>query len=269
LEVIAKEPWAKGPMHRIRSEDIARFIDGLMSKGHKGKPCSAATAQRYLSVISAMLKWAVRRGYVKTNPARGIERPRSLGEDREVYLTPEEARALVDAASGEFRPVVMFALGTGCRRGEILALRWKDVDVTRGTVYIRAEHSKTREGRSIYLPASVLGALEGLRRARGTLRLDREDQVFQLLDGGPWTAEAVRRHFACAVRRCERLPRDKARVLRFHDLRHTYASISVHAGVPIQTVSRMLGHSSPQMTMRYTHLCPDDRKWSCPGFVDT
>jgi integrase len=260
LDVIAKEPWAKGPMHRIRSEDIARFIDGLMSKGHRGKPCSAATAQRYHSVVSAMLKWAMRRGYVKMNPARGIERPRSAGKDREVYLTPEEARALVDAASDLFRPLVVFALGTGCRRGEILALQWRDVDLEKGEVRVRAENSKTRAGRSIPVPVAVRTALEAVRGSQDVRQLDREDHAFQLPDGEPWTPGAVRKEFEAAVERCKALPSDKAAQLRFHDLRHTYASVAVQAGVPIHTVSRMLGHASLHMTMRYAHLCPDDRR---------
>ncbi len=260
LDVIAKEAWAKRPMHRIRSEDIARFIDALMSKGHKGKPCSAATAQRYLSVISAMLKWAMRRGYVKTNVARGIERPRSPGKDREVYLTPEEARALVDAASDAFRPLVVFALGTGCRRGEILGLQWRDVDLEKGEVRVRAENSKTRAGRSVPVPAAVRASLEAVRGSQEVRQLDREDHVFQLANGEPWTPVAVRAEFEAAVERCKTLPADKTAALRLHDLRHTYASVAVQAGVPIQTVSRMLGHASLHMTMRYAHLCPDDRR---------
>jgi integrase len=258
LEVIAKEPWAKGPMHRIRSEDIARFLEELMTKGHKGKKCSGATAQRYLSVLSAMLKWAVQRGYIPTNPARGVRRPRSEHREREVFLTAEEAVAFVDAASDDFRPLVVFALGTGFRRGEVLGLEWRDVDLENGEVRVRAEISKSGRGRTVALPDDVRATLEAVRGSQGVRRLDREDRVFQLDGGRPWTVEAVRHHFAAAVKRAGAALAGKGEKLRFHDLRHSHASLAARAGVPIQTVSRLMGHSSLTVTMRYAHLFPDD-----------
>ncbi len=71
---------------------------------------------------------------------------------------------------------------------------------------------------------------------------------------------AVRYRFRRAVEACAELPDHKATAVRFHDMRHTYASIAVQNGVPLQTVSRMLGHQTIEMTMRYAHWCPDDRK---------
>jgi len=83
--------------------------------------------------------------------------------------------------------------------------------------------------------------------------------VFQLADGRAWTGEAVRHHFEAARGRCADVLAENAGV-RFHDLRHTYASFLVHRGQPIQTVSRILGHRSLHMTMRYAHLYAEDRQ---------
>lgn len=259
LDVIAEEAWAKGPMHRIRREDVAAFVDKIKASGRRGKPCSAGTANRYLSVISAVLQWAVREGTIPANVARGAERYSEKGSAREVYLTAQEAHALTVAASEAFRSLVTFALLTGCRRGEILALRWKDVDLEEARVHVRAENSKTAEGRTIDLAASLVTVLRALRAAQGVPRGGRENPVFQLADGRAWTGEAVRHHFESARARCKVLPEDKARV-RFHDLRHTFASLALKKGVSIATLSRMLGHRSIHMTMRYAHLCPDDRR---------
>lgn len=82
--------------------------------------------------------------------------------------------------------------------------------------------------------------------------------MFQLADGQPWTVEAVRHHFPAAVKRAGASLGGKGEKLRFHNLRHTYASLAAQAGVPIQTVSRLMGHSSLVVTMGHAHLFPDD-----------
>ena len=90
-------------------------------------------------------------------------------------------------------------------------------------------------------------------------RLDRSDAVFQTGAGDPLTKRVLRRHFLEAVAACGDLPTEKKGV-RFHDLRHTYASLALQSGVPLASVSRILGHTCLQTTMRYAHWCPDDRR---------
>jgi integrase len=259
LDVIAEEPWAKGPMHRIRQEDVRRFVEAMKAKGRRGTSCSGGTANRYLSALSAVLQWAVRERYIKMNPARGIERFSEKGTGRKLYLRADQARALIAAASEAFRPLVTFALLTGCRRGEILSLRWRDVDLDKARVEVRAENSKTGEGRTIDIPADLVAALRFVRASQRVRDIRGDDNVFQLADGRAWTGEAVRHHFEAARSRCKDVLAENAGV-RFHDLRHTYASFLVHRGQPIQTVSRILGHRSLHMTMRYAHLYAEDRQ---------
>ena len=115
-----------------------------------------------------------------------------------------------------------------------------------------------RDGRRpVPLPPGLVDILRGERPGQRVRKIDGEDHVFQF-DGRPWTGKLVRGHFLRAVRACKELPEHKRRV-RFHDLRHTYASLGVQNGVPLATMSRILGHSCLQTTMRYAHWCPDDR----------
>ena len=110
------------------------------------------------------------------------------------------------------------------------------------------------------LPPDLVALLSTLRRSQRSVRLDGDEPVFQRDGGKPWTVDAVRYHFRRAVEACTELPDHKAAAVRFHDMRHTYASIAVQNGVPLQTVSRILGHQTIEMTMRYAHWCPDDRR---------
>ncbi len=259
FNVISREPFAKLALRDVHRRDVSRFVDRLAIKGPRGKPCAGATINRYLASISALYRWAIREESASQNPAQGIERFNERGAARELYLDADEAWALIEACSERLRPVVTFALATGCRRGEILSLRWKDVQWKRGEVFIRAENSKTSKGRPVPLPESVVRLLERLRSDQAARRIDGADFVFEAKRGAAWTWTTLRREFELAVGQCDTLPPSKAAELRFHDLRHTYGSLAVQNGVPLQTVSRILGHTTLQMTMRYAHWCGADR----------
>ena len=112
--VIKREPWSKLPLREIQRNDVARFAARLTKQGPRGKPCAGSTVNRYLASISALFRWAIREGYASTNPAHDVDRFSERGTAREMYLEASEARALVEACSEQFRPIVAFALGTGC-----------------------------------------------------------------------------------------------------------------------------------------------------------
>ena len=259
LGQVEKLPWAKRPMRKVRRDDIQRWVDQMVSTGiGKKRACLHSTANRYLATLSTLFKWAKRMRLVDENPVRDVERFSEKGTAREMYLTADEARALLRASSEIFRPLLTFALGTGCRRGEIMSLRWQDVSLKTSEVYIRSENSKTHKGRPVPLPEGLVGILRDMRREQRVRQLDRQDPVFQLPGGEPWTGKSVRGHFLRAVRDCDKLPAEK-RCVRFHDLRHTYASLGVQNGIALETMSRILGHSTILTTMRYAHWCRDDR----------
>lgn len=140
------------------------------------------------------------------------------------------------------REIVIIALNTGCRRGEILNLKWKHVDLKHGFIVIA--DSKNGESRNIPINADLADMLNDISR-----RID-SPYVFVNPDTGT-RYQDVKKSFATALSEASIMD------FRFHDLRHTFASHLVMGGVDITTVSRLLGHKSLTMTLRYSHLAPN------------
>lgn len=218
---------------------------------------SVATVNRYRSLVSTVYRWAKRKGYVRGNPAADAAKHSEKGRGRETFLTADECRALVESCPAALAPVVRFALATGMRKGEVLGLRWRDVDLERREAVVVAANAKSKRSRVVGLTTDVHGMLAGMRLARPKPTMDDSDRVFVLRDGEPIAPSAVRSMFDRAVPKCAGIPLAKRTVLRFHDLRHTAASLLVAAGVPIFDVSKILGHSSVAVTMRYAHFAPE------------
>jgi len=186
-----------------------------------------------------MLRLAVEWEIVPINPAQGVKTPKAPA-GRVRYLQPTELRVLLEASSESLRPVVALAVSTGMRRGEILGLRWLDVDMVNHRVLL--PQTKNGEGRIAYLNQSALAVLRSLPFGAETKPTDR---LFQ--DGTP---ERVSVAFGRACR--------KAGIedFRFHDLRHTAASWMRMSGADIHTVAQLLGHKDLRMAARYQHLSP-------------
>jgi integrase len=208
----------------------------------KADGVSAATQNRELACLKTLFNKAVEWERVETNPARKVKKFKEPG-GKERILTADEMRRLIDAASPAIRPVLVTALNSGMRRGEILSLRWKDVDLVRGYIFIG--DSKSGRSRKVPMNGQVLEALSGLKQ-------DGEF-VFSNAETGSHIKD-VKTAFRGA---CERA---KIKGLRFHDLRHTAASRMIEAGVDLVTVSKILGHASIQMTMRYAHPTPENMR---------
>ncbi len=143
------------------------------------------------------------------------------------------------------------------RRGELLALRWRAVDLDRREVHVEAETEKAGRGRVVPLTAWLLAELVTLKASRETPALDGSDPVFRCADGSPLTIKVLRLAFLSAVKACASISLDKRGRVTFHALRHTAASLMVAAGVPIFDVAKILGHSTLAVTMRYAHFAPE------------
>ena len=196
-----------------------------------------ATVNKELSCLRHMFNMAIKWGYVEKNPMREVKFFR-VNNERLRYLSPEEAQALVDACSPHLRPIVIVALNTGMRRGEIFNLRWEHVDFAHR--WIRVVESKNGESRIIPMNGVVYGVLrEQMKKKRG-------DLVFP--NGNGKKFQSIQYSFNRALERAG------IRDFHFHDLRHTFASNLVMAGEDLVTVKELLGHKSIQMTMRYSHL---------------
>ena len=220
---------------RIVAYKNQRYIDGV-------KP---ATINRELASLKKAFNLARREWeWCDDNPVCRVSMEQE-NNTRDRWLTVEEEQRLLAAAIPWLRELIVFAIYTGMRMGEILALTWAGVDLFRriATVF----RSKNGERRTIPVNTTVLDLLKGKYAARlGTI-----DLVFHSESHTPLDGSNIRRALTTAL--------DNARIqdLHFHDLRHTFATRMVQAGIDLYKVQRLLGHKSPIMTQRYAHHYPE------------
>jgi integrase len=232
---------------------------------------SGTTVNLLHKIIHRALDDALRLGLIQRNVADMVDPPRRRPFEMN-SLTPEQARALLAAAEGSrFEALCILALGTGMRRGELLALTWRHVDLDHGILQVRATMKRydghwviaeTKTRRSRRRIALTPSACDALRRHRVRLNEERlalgeawndHDLVFPNTIGNPLDDRRM-------VRRWFRPMLKKAGVplIRFHDLRHTAATLLLLAGVHPKVVSEMLGHASIAITLDlYSHVLPD------------
>src|SRR6266404_3186817 len=205
-----------------------------------------ATANRIFNSLRACLNHAWRDGKVGSDHAwRRVPAFRNVETPVIRFLTSEEALRLVNASDPEFRPLVRAALLTGCRYGELCALKAGDFDGENQTLVIR--HSKSGRPRHVYLTEEGTEFFEGL-----TLGRPREALMFVHGDGSAWGSSHQHRPMREACLHAEIDP-----PVSFHILRHSYASLLTKAGVPLQVVASALGHADARMTEKhYAHLAP-------------
>ncbi len=210
---------------------------------------SAGTLNRYLALLSVVFREARARGFTDGNPARGVKRQRE--ELRPVpFLDARDLALLAAHAPADLRPAVVLAAETGLRRGELAALEWKDVRIAEPgpPPALVVRRSKGKRPRTVPLTPKAVETLHALRDSRRVVPLTGPDPVFPDVAAEPWRLSQA---FARAARRAGHAG------LRFHDLRHAYASGLVRAGVPIPTVAALLGHATLAVTMRYACHAPE------------
>ncbi|HEY6244751.1 MAG TPA: site-specific integrase [Pyrinomonadaceae bacterium] len=202
-----------------------------------------ATVNRELAKLRRMLNIAQREGWIKQNPFTAGESLISLADERkrERILSRDEERVLLAACADHLRPIVIAAIDTGMRRGEIFSLRWRDVDFEHGLINIQAFNTKTMRERQVSLTARLASELQTLWEQSPQ---DERHRVFGIISN-------VKRSFT-AARNASGL-----QDLRFHDLRHTHATRLVGAHIPLSEVGRVLGHSQPNTTYRYVNANVD------------
>ena len=220
--------------------DVATY-DVECFKAERKKTMAGATVNRDLALLKTMYnkasQWKFFRG---ENPVRGVTFFPERQKER--ILSDEEAQRLVKASTKSLQPVVIVALNTGMRISEILGLRWENVDFARRFIFI--ERSKNGRSRKLPMNSEVLRVLAGLQRNGGEFIFSKERS------SGP--LRSVRTAFLNALKKA------KIANVRFHDLRHTFATNLVMNGVDLVTVKEILGHSEIAMTVRYSH--PSDTR---------
>ncbi|HXG97234.1 MAG TPA: tyrosine-type recombinase/integrase [Gemmatimonadales bacterium] len=248
-------------LSELTPEIIRRWRDALArSIGDRGHPCNGdtaadeadvqrrrqASANRVFNALRACLNHAWREGKTDTDQAwRRVPAFRNVEAPVIRFITADEAVRLVNASDPEFRPLVRAALLTGCRYGELCALRVGDFDHENETLVIR--HSKSGRPRHVYLTGEGAEFFEGL-----TVGRPREALIFTHAGGSAWKPSHQHRPMRDACLHAEIEP-----PVSFHILRHSYASLLTKAGVPLQVVASALGHADARMTEKhYAHLAP-------------
>ena len=238
-------------LSEITPARVQAFLSRLEEKGVS--PATAGKAFRYLKTV---LRHALSLEIIERDPTLAIKAPRKPRPEID-FLTPEEVSRLLEAAEGDLEAILSVACLAGLRVGEICGLKWKDIDFEAGTIKVVrsydprhgfSEPKSSYSRRAVPMTPRLAATLSEHYRRRG--RPGPEDLVFPNSLGKPKDRNAlVHREFKAALERAG------LRHIRFHDLRHTYASLAVAAGMDLKALQAAMGHSSITMTAdHYAHL---------------
>ena len=257
------------PVAMIRLQDVTapvvqKFLNDLP------EDMSSSSKNKIYKMISAAFKKASALRMIRYNPIDAVEAPQVTYKDIEIF-TWFEMRKIIGKLSLQktpkallrHYPLVLFAATTGCRLGEVLGLRWCDLNLNTGTAYITNSLQdvngiltdcppKTTAGkRTLALLDEVVKELKKLQASRKLLAIDGSDYVFQSSKGTPFFPSNFNRIWHRILKYCE------VDYKNFHVLRHTHATEMLAAGVPLLEVSRRLGHSKASHTLNlYGHAIP-------------
>jgi integrase len=254
------------PLARLGPEHLHRLYAQLLEQG-----LSAGGVRLVHAVLSRSLRDAYRFGLVARQATTLVTPPRMPNHVMRVMTAPEARRFLETAKETRYHALFVLALSTGMRRGELLALRWQDVDMDRGVVRIQQAVVRAHGTLTVSEPKTARGRrqIALAPQAIQALRQHRSQQAAERLRLGPvWRdhgllfcstvgtfldpAHLTTRVFQPLLRRAA-LPH-----MRFHDLRHTAATLLLAEGVHAKVVSEMLGHATIGLTLDlYSHVLPD------------
>jgi integrase len=224
---------------------------------------SPKTVANHMTLLHGIFKFGMKKGWAHANPVAAVDRPRESEADADIrFLTHEEVEALLRQANdpewGEIDfPLWLLATTSGLRQGELLALRWLDVDWTAGVVRVRRNYTRKtwgtpksrRSSRAVPLIQRTAGALDRLYQ-RSQWAAD-DDLVFaHPILGTVLDPSKLRKRFKKA------LADAGLREIRFHDLRHTFGTHAAAAGVPLRTLQEWMGHRDFKTTLIYADYAP-------------
>ena len=238
-------------LEQLTTTAIESWRDGLRSGD---RPMTNVTRNKLLTILGAILERARKAFGLPVNPVRDVEKLRYRFDSQSFdFYSPEEVHALERAAAdAQDAAIYVTAAFTGLRRGELVALRSRDVDFERSTIRVQASYAngtltspKSGKGRSVPMVPEVAARLDALSR-REHFTAD-DDLVFPGPTGGYLDASALRRRYVAAQKRAGLRP------IRFHDLRHTFGTLAIRGAESIVELQAWMGHADVKTTMRYTH----------------
>ena len=250
--------FGEAALERIGRAEVEGFI---AAKRREGK--ATKSVLNYLGLLHSIFAYAERRGLARGNPVKLVDKPRADGADPDVrFLDESELDALIaavpaDARGPMERTLYTGAAMTGLRQGELLGLRWRDIDWPAGRVrvrqsYVRGEFGtpkSRRSTRSVPLADRVAGELD--RHFKRSAYQGDDDLVFcHPQTGRPLDRSRLTKRFKAAAKRAG------IRDVRFHDLRHTFGTRMAGAGVPLRTLQEWMGHRDFKTTLIYADYQP-------------
>jgi integrase len=267
-----REKFGNEMLENITPARIAECRDELLAKpkAYGNGKRSGADVNRTLAALSSAMTHAVKElQWIERNPIERVTKPKEAG-GRIRFLTDEELPVLLKAVRASDHPdllaAVLLALTTGARKGEIMGLRWSQIDFKRRAITLNHGETKNNSGRALPLAGEVVDLLQ----ARNKVRKIDDDRVFPTAEGctqplnlrEPWKAALVSAGIDIRpATRSGRAPKDAPPSVtsdfRWHDLRHTAASYLTMSGVSAIEIARVLGHKTLSMSLRYSHLAPD------------
>jgi integrase len=244
-------------VNRITIATVEKFI-----AERRGQNVSLATLKKILGTFGQVMKYAVRHRYIDHNPVIEAERPKDKGKEKAPVirvLTPTEINAMLAKVQDQkYSTLFMLAVSSGAREGELLGLKWSDVLWDTNQIYIQ----RTFNNGAWYRPKSKnsirkidLGptAMKQLKMWKLACPSNKLDLVFPNESGKPINHGYMLRHRFWPALKDAELPK-----IRFHDLRHTFASLLIDQGENIKYIQKQLGHSKPTVTLDiYAHLFND------------
>ena len=249
------------PLEKLTAMDLQRLYKHLLESGrvectefcNKPKGLSVKTVRNINQMIASALNCAVEQRLITANPTKGCVLPKLEQKEMKI-LPPESLGTFFEEArrSGVFE-LYYIDLATGLRRGELLGLRWSDIDLAKGIIHVRWQILR-QNGKVVEAPLKTKNSYRSIAIGVDAIKVlksmeQKDEYVFPSPYGGPMSPDGVLHMFQRVLKRAglERI--------RFHDLRHTFSVLALQNGVDVKTLSAMLGHYSAGFTLdTYAHV---------------
>ena len=264
IENHIKPQLGKIPLNDLTTLNLQQFYKKLLAEGRveriesqkQPKGLSTKTVRNIHQIISSALKLAVEQRLIARNPADGCALPKVEHKEMKTLTADQLSAFFQEAKDSGVYELYYLDLATGLRRGELLGLKWTDVDLDRGVLKIQRAISR-QNGKVVEAPLKTKNAYRTLPLSADAIsvlkmqkcKVGNSEWVFPSPTGGPMSPDSVL-HMLHRVLKRAGLPK-----VRFHDLRHTFATLALQNGVDVKTVSGMLGHFSAGFTLdTYAHV---------------